>query len=242
MRLMVSAGALQLSPVLSKEKPYTCSFLAQFTQLMSLMLLSSSTLRSSVRSVLLLVLAQAQASLVLLTWHKNQEKQNQKIKKRCIFLFVRDEDYGLQATQCMLKLYFIFGFKITTHYFGSVVKIQDQRLYSFFSFSKNISKTTRMSPENYKRISLCLLQVSLCRGGGGGVRINGIGGCWGLCFCDPCYQHFDEKIQMNGDKTSRDPAASTSSVVGRRRLPQLWPQCWRRPMRSFLLRSHLKCF
>ena len=41
----------------------------------------------------------------------------------------------------MLKLYFIFGFKITTHYFGSVVKIQDQRL--FFSFSKNISKTTK---------------------------------------------------------------------------------------------------
>ena len=136
MRLMVSAGALQLSPVLSKEKPYTCSFLAQFTQLMSLMLLSSSTLRSSVRSVLLLVLAQA--SLVLLTWHKNQEKQNQKIKKRCIFLFVRDEDYGLQATQCMLKLYFIFGFKITTHYFGSVVKIQDQRL--FFHFQKIYQK------------------------------------------------------------------------------------------------------
>ena len=96
----------------------------------------------------------------------------------------------------------------------------------FFIFKKYI--------KNYKRISLCLLQVSLCRGGGGGVRINGIGGCWGLCFCDPCYQHFDEKIQMNGDKTSRDPAASTSSVVGRRRLPQLWPQCWRRPMRSFV--------
>ena len=108
------------------------------------------------------------------------------------------------------------------------MKIKDHRI--FFSFSKKYIK-------NYKRISLCLLQVSLCRGsGGGGVRINGIGGCWGLCFCDPCYQHFDEKIQMNGDKTSRDPAAaaSTSSVVGRRRLPQLWPQCWRRPMRSFV--------
>ena len=231
MRLMVSAGALQLSPVLSKEKPYTCSFLAQFTQLMSLMLLSSSTLRSSVRSVLLLVLAQA--SLVLLTWHKNQEKQNQKIKKRCIFLFVRDEDYGLQATQCMLKLYFIFGFLKLRHTLLALWWRYKINVF-FFIFKKYI--------KNYKRISLCLLQVSLCRGGGGGVRINGIGGCWGLCFCDPCYQHFDEKIQMNGDKTSRDPAASTSSVVGRRRLPQLWPQCWRRPMRSFLLRSHLKCF
>ena len=85
--------------------------------------------------------------------------------------------------------------------------------------------------QNYKRFSLCLLQVSFCGGGG----INGWRWSWGLCFCDPCYQHFDEKIQMNGDKTSRDPAAaSTSSVVGRRRLPQLWPQCWRRPMRSFV--------
>ena len=40
-------------------------------------------------------------------------------------------------------LFHIWIFKITTHSFGSVVKIQDQRLYSFFSFSKNISKTTK---------------------------------------------------------------------------------------------------
>ena len=150
-----------------------------------------------------------------------------------IFAKCRDTDKGHQATQCWSSISYL-----DKNIYSNSLKLRHHSLalwwrlkinVFFFHFQKKYIK-------NYKRISLCLLQVSLCRGsGGGGVRINGIGGCWGLCFCDPCYQHFDEKIQMNGDKTSRDPAAaSTSSVVGRRRLPQLWPQCWRRPMRSFV--------